>query len=49
LEDFQRLASIVGNASLTGSIIIMRYGRIYRGDKVIFIVFLQIKLFSIRR
>jgi hypothetical protein len=28
------LASVVGNASLNGSIIIMRYGRIFRGDKV---------------
>ncbi|CAF4982016.1 unnamed protein product [Rotaria sp. Silwood1] len=34
LEDLQKLASIVGNASLQSSIIIMRYGRIYRGDKV---------------
>ncbi|CAF1640902.1 unnamed protein product [Rotaria sordida] len=34
LEDFQTLVSLVGNASLQGSIIIMRYGRIYRGDKV---------------
>ncbi|CAM4949431.1 unnamed protein product [Rotaria socialis] len=35
LEDLKHLASIVGNASLQGSIIIMRYGRIFRGDKVI--------------
>jgi hypothetical protein len=28
------LASVVGNASLNGSIIIMRYGRIFRGNKV---------------
>ncbi|CAF1148812.1 unnamed protein product [Rotaria sp. Silwood1] len=34
LEDLQKLASIVGNVSLQGSIIIMRYGRIFRGDKV---------------
>ncbi|CAF1474642.1 unnamed protein product, partial [Adineta steineri] len=34
LEDIQRLASIVGNASLQGSIIIMRYGKIFRGDKI---------------
>ncbi|CAF0939456.1 unnamed protein product [Rotaria sordida] len=34
LEDFQTLVSLVGNASLQGSIIIMRYGRIYRGDKI---------------
>ncbi|CAF4516396.1 unnamed protein product, partial [Rotaria sp. Silwood2] len=34
LEDLQTLASIVGNVSLQGSIIIMRYGRIFRGDKV---------------
>ncbi|CAF4317480.1 unnamed protein product, partial [Rotaria sordida] len=34
LEDFQTLVSLVGNASLQGSIIIMRYGRIFRGDKV---------------
>ncbi|CAM4743118.1 unnamed protein product [Rotaria magnacalcarata] len=35
LEDLKHLASVVGNASLQGSIIIMRYGRIFRGDKVI--------------
>ncbi|CAF0961048.1 unnamed protein product [Rotaria magnacalcarata] len=34
LEDLTHLASVVGNASLQGSIIIMRYGRIFRGDKV---------------
>ncbi|CAF0755051.1 unnamed protein product [Adineta steineri] len=34
LEDIEYLASIVGNASLQGSIIIMRYGKIYRGDKI---------------
>ncbi|CAF1607324.1 unnamed protein product, partial [Rotaria magnacalcarata] len=35
LEDLTHLASVVGNASLQGSIIIMRYGRIFRGDKVL--------------
>ncbi|CAF0745500.1 unnamed protein product [Adineta steineri] len=34
LEDLKYLASIVGNASLQGSIIIMRYGKIFRGDKI---------------
>ncbi|CAF3820340.1 unnamed protein product [Rotaria sp. Silwood1] len=34
LEDLQTLASVVGNASLQGSIIIMRYGSIFRGDKI---------------
>ncbi|CAF4531846.1 unnamed protein product, partial [Rotaria socialis] len=34
IEDLKHLASVVGNASLQGSIIIMRYGRIFRGDKV---------------
>ncbi|CAF1456898.1 unnamed protein product [Rotaria sordida] len=34
LEDLQKLASVVGNASLQGSIIIMRYGSIFRGDKI---------------
>ncbi|CAF2689426.1 unnamed protein product, partial [Rotaria sp. Silwood2] len=34
LEDLHKLASIVGNCSLNGSIIIMRYGRIFRGDKI---------------
>ncbi|CAM2718148.1 unnamed protein product [Rotaria socialis] len=34
LEDFQKLSFVVGNASLQGSIIIMRYGRLYRGNKV---------------
>ncbi|CAF3456666.1 unnamed protein product [Rotaria socialis] len=34
IEDLTHLASVVGNASLQGSIIIMRYGRIFRGDKV---------------
>ncbi|CAF4768009.1 unnamed protein product [Rotaria sp. Silwood1] len=35
LDDLHKLASVVGNSSLNGSIIIMRYGRIFRGDKVI--------------
>ncbi|CAF4349203.1 unnamed protein product, partial [Adineta steineri] len=34
LEDIQYLASTFGNASLQGSIIIMRYGKIFRGDKI---------------
>ncbi|CAF1392354.1 unnamed protein product [Rotaria sordida] len=34
LEDFQTLVSLVGNASLQGSIIIMRYDHIFRGDKI---------------
>ncbi|CAF3610983.1 unnamed protein product [Rotaria sp. Silwood1] len=34
LGDLHKLASIVGNESLQGSIIIMRYGGIYRGNKV---------------
>ncbi|CAF1301834.1 unnamed protein product [Rotaria sordida] len=34
LEDLQKLASVVGNASLQGSIIIMRYGSFFRGDKI---------------
>ncbi|CAF1172104.1 unnamed protein product [Adineta steineri] len=34
LEDLKYLASIVGNTSLQGSIIIMRYGKIFRGDKI---------------
>ncbi|CAF2498907.1 unnamed protein product [Rotaria sp. Silwood2] len=36
LEDLQHLASVVGNASLQGSIIIMRYGLIYRGNKIMY-------------
>ncbi|CAF4274049.1 unnamed protein product, partial [Rotaria sp. Silwood2] len=34
LGDLRKLTSIVGNESLQGSIIIMRYGSIYRGNKV---------------
>ncbi|CAF1329620.1 unnamed protein product [Adineta ricciae] len=33
-QDLEKLASEVGQANLTGSIIIMRYGRIFRGDKI---------------
>ncbi|CAF3644626.1 unnamed protein product [Rotaria sp. Silwood1] len=29
---------MTGNASLNGSIVIMRYSRIFRGDKIIYIV-----------
>ncbi|CAF3975191.1 unnamed protein product [Rotaria sp. Silwood2] len=36
LEDLQHLASVVGNTSLQGSIIIMRYGLIYRGNKIMY-------------
>lgn len=34
LEDLQNLEAVVGRENLQGSIIIMRYGRIFRGDKV---------------
>ena len=34
LKDLEALARHVGAKNLIGSIIIMRYGRLYRGDKV---------------
>ncbi|UJR30817.1 hypothetical protein I4U23_018335 [Adineta vaga] len=35
VEDFEKLSDEVGKANLQGSIIIIRYGRIFRGDKVL--------------